>query len=194
MTAKNALRTKIIIPIGVLILLGTLLLIFYPGDKYHINRHIPANIQDTLRTNIVTYMGVKPARTDWQTRLEAQYRKFYIDQAKDFNIYKYFVDKNDTHFFYVIRPARHPQGNRRAIGGKMKVDENYSILEYEEIFVTQVLDETYLKEIADDLFMALINNNIESQLKNREIIEWPDGRLKYHRQKKEWRYDVDNDE
>jgi hypothetical protein len=189
MFTKKSLQL-ILFPVILIIIIGIIMVNVFPNDKHTINHYIPMAKQDTLLTDIVTLMGVKPPRTDWQTRHEAQYRQYYINQAKDFNIHKYYIDKEGNHYFYIIRPARHPLGNRRAIGGKMQLNDNFQITGYEEIFVTQVLDEDYLKEIADELFMELINNNLESHLKNRQIIEWPDERLKYHKQYKEWRYDV----
>ncbi len=170
--------------------LAFMLTVFWPKDIYHIDRYIENERQDSLMTSIVTYMGVKPRRTDWQTRLEPQYRSFYAEQAKEYSFYRYFADEKGTHYFYIIRPARHPMGNRRAVGGKYILDEQMNLHSYEEVFVTQVLEEEYLKEIADDLFTAFVNDQFEKYLNNRLIIEWPDDRLKYDTLKKEWRYDV----
>jgi hypothetical protein len=191
MSTKNASKIKIFIPVAIIIIIGIITVFVWPSEKYNINQHIPVAKQDTLLADIVTYMGVKPTRTDWQTRHEPEHRKYYINQAKDFSIHRYYIDKQGNHYFYIIRPARHVTGNRRAIGGKMQLDENFQITSYEEIFVTQVLEEEYLKEIADELFIALINNESDKHIENRSIIEWPDGRLLYDKIKKEWRYDVE---
>ena len=190
MHLKTRKKSGIYVIVISLALLAFILTVFWPKESYHIDHYVAKEKQDTLMTNIVTYMGVKPRRADWQTRLDPQYRSFYTEQAKEYSFYRYFVDENDMHYFYIIRPARHPLGNRRAVGGKYTLDEQMNLLFYEEVFVTQVLEEEYLKEIADDLFTAFINNKFEKYFTNRLIIEWPDDRLKYDTLKKEWRYDV----
>jgi hypothetical protein len=163
---------------------------FTSGNKYNIDRYIDKNLQDTLLTNVVTYMGVKPKYADFESRHEEQYRKFYVEQSKDYSFNKYFVDRNNRHYFYVIRPARHAVGNRRAIGGWMMIDERMNIVDYYEVFVTHVMEEDTLEKIAPELFGMLINNNIQDLNHKHKRIEWPDDRLKYHPVKKEWRYDV----
>lgn len=191
MTPK-VLQKRNIALIG-LSLLAVLLLttiLFKQNDNYHIDRFVPTEFQDTLLVDIVTYMGVKPKHANWETRHLSEYRNFYIQQAADFNIHKYHVDSEGIHHFYMIRPARHPLGNRRAIGGRMQLSEDFRITEYKELFVTQVLEEEKLRQIAPELFSAMINNELEERLQNRQIIEWPDDRLKFDPIKKEWRYDV----
>jgi hypothetical protein len=163
---------------------------FSSENKYDIVRYIDKNLQDTLLANIVTYMGVKPRNADFETRHEEQYRKFYVEQSKGYSFYKYYVDQDDRHFFYVIRPARHALGSRRAIGGWMKIDEKMNIVDYYEVFVTHVMEEDTLEKIAPELFGMLINNNILDLNHRHKRIEWPDDRLKYDPVKKEWRYDV----
>ncbi|TVQ92040.1 MAG: hypothetical protein EA393_04115 [Bacteroidetes bacterium] len=190
MTQKSAKRFTITIVLVIVISSVGFFILFPPKDRFHIDRYIPKEEQDTLLVNIVTLMGVKPRNTNYITRHEPRYRNFYIQQARDFYIYRYYVDENELHYFYIIRPARHPFGNRRAIGGKYRLGVNLELQNYQEVFVTQILQEEYLREIADDLFIALTEGNIEKYLDNRLIIEWPDDRLKYDKEKQEWRYDV----
>jgi len=194
MNSLSQKSNRIIIPAIIIAVAALITILLWPKDPYHVNRHIPKANQDSLLVDVVTYMGVKPRTANWENRTEPIFRKYYIHHAQEYSFHKYFIDENQTHFFYMIRPARHIDGNRRGVGGFLKLDENFQITDYEEIFITKVFDEDYLKQIADDLFMALINNDLESYLKNREMIEWPDGRLKYHRQKREWRYDVEDTE
>lgn len=170
--------------------IATAITYFWSNDPYHIDQHIPGHQQDTLMTEIVTYMGVKPKHANWQTRHEAQYRKFYAAQAQQFSFYRYYIDQEGYHYFYIIRPARHALGNRRAVGGRYKMDSLFILTQYEEVFVTHVMEEETLKKMANELFTALIHNEYGDLLQNRLIIEWPDDRLKYDLEKKEWRYDV----
>lgn len=190
MTKKSAKQFSVVIIITILVSSVLYLFLFPPIQKYHVDRYVPANDQDTLLTNIVTYMGVKPRNTNYETRLDPVYRSFFVEQAKEYRFFRYYIDETGNHYFYIIRPARHALGNRRAIGGTYKLDDDLKLLNYEELFVTQVLDEDLLEDIADDLFPAMIGNDLGEYLNNRLIIEWPDDRLQYDKEKKEWRYDV----
>jgi hypothetical protein len=185
-------KNLILITVLAIAVVATILVLNPSGAKinYDINRFVDKQLQDTLLANVVTYMGVKPRYTDFESRHEEQYRKFYVEQSKGYSFYKYFVDQDDRHYFYVIRPARHALGNRRAIGGWMKIDEKMNIVDYYEVFVTHVMEEDTLKKIAPELFGMLINNNIQDLNHKHKRIEWPDERLKYDPVKKEWRYDV----
>lgn len=183
-TNGNGIRkVRIITFIAFLGIIALMINILMPGDPYDIKRYFSKEEQDTLITNIVTYMGVKPQNADWKIRHEAHYRQFYVQQAQSFSFYKYFVAEDGFHYFYIIRQVRNPLGNHRAIGGRYKVDEHLNLFEYEELFITHTLEEDYLREIAPDLFRALINNNLGKYLNNRLIIEWPDDRADDNRKK-----------
>lgn len=165
---------------------------FSGSSRYEIDRYVDPLLQDTLLVNVVTLMGQRPPFTDHITRLDSMHRSFYIAQAKGFEFYKYYVDKENRHFFYMIRPARHALGNTRAVGGWMYINEGADILQYQEVFVTRVLEIDSLKALAPRLFEKLINRDFHLLNHKHPSIEWPDGRLLFHPEKREWRYDVEN--
>lgn len=166
--------------------------VFSGAPRFSIDRYIHTALQDTLLVNVVTYMGQKPPFADNVTRHDPIHRHFYIKQAEYYSFYKYFVDNENRHFFYIIRPAHHALGNTRAVGGWMKINENADINVFYEVFVTRVMESDSLKSLADELFEKLINNNFHLLDNTHPAIEWPDGRLLYHPDKREWRYDVEN--
>jgi hypothetical protein len=145
---------------------------------------------DSLMIDIVTYMGRKPKAADYVTRNDEIYRPYYIEHSREFYIDKLFIDNDGTNYYYIIRPARHPLGNRRAVGGKFRLDENMKLKDFQEIFVTQINNEENLKVLGNELFEIFISGEEKQFLTNREIIEWPDDRCQYDFEKKEWRYDV----
>lgn len=191
MTKKAAQGFTITVIVIIVLSAAAYFILFPPKGTYHIDRYIPREQQDSLLVNVVTLMGVKPRYADHQTRMEPRYRQFYIEQSRNYYFYRYYVDDNGLHFFYMIRPARHPLGNRRAIGGSFRLGDDLELLDYREEFVTQVLEEERLRELADVLFPALIAGDLQQHLSNKLIIEWPDDRLRYDLQKREWRYDVE---
>lgn len=158
--------------------------------KYRFERHFSENERDTLLVDMVTLIGRRPEFTDHLSRLQPQHRRFYIQQAEQFTI-EYFYTKGDTSHFYLIRPARSPRGNTRGVGGKMTLNADRTIDYFEETFNTPVHPPDKLKTIGWELFQELIAiGNVEAYSGNREWIQWPDGRLKYDTEKREWRYDV----
>ena len=159
-------------------------------DTYKADNYYPNEFIDSLMVDIVTFMGGKPRSADYLTRHDEIHRPHFVEQSRDFHIDRLFIDDDGTHYYYIIRPARHPLGNQRAVGGKFMLDENDKINVFEETFVTQVMDEKELKELGASLFEKLISGDEHLFLNNRQIIEWPDDRCLYDREKNEWRYDV----
>lgn len=159
--------------------------------QYRVENYFSSDQKDTLLTDIVTLIGVKPRTATSLTRFEQEFRPYYIQYSEEFKMVYYFVNENDDHYYYLIRPARSTKGNTRGVGGKFRF-ENEIIIEFEEIFNTPVLDEDQLIEIGEILFLEMIETgSVEQFFGNKFYIEWPDERLKYHKGLNEWRYDVE---
>lgn len=159
--------------------------------EYKIENFFGQNKIDTLLTDMVTFIGVKPRPATSQTRFEAQFRPYYIEYANQFSIIYFFVNEQGEHFYYLIRPARTVQGDLRGVGGRFRMAQN-KIEDFEEIFNTPVFDREKLIEIGAELFSEMIETgNVDRYLGNPLYIEWPDERLKYHKGLNEWRYDVE---
>ncbi len=181
----------------IFLIVTVLLVLFYKLSQsnkekytYTVEQYVPAGKLDTLLVDMVTYMGAKPRYANYMTRHEPQYRSFYFDQAANFNINQYFVCENGYHYYYMIRPARHHRHKHRAIGGRMKLDDNWQIIDFEEVFATKPMTLDSLKILASTLFPTLIQQSINAKPDHMQWIEWPDDRCRYDKQKNEWRYDV----
>lgn len=186
MRTKRTLVTTIII----LCLTGALLALFLPRtDQHNPSRHFSQDEQDSLMVKLVVYMGIKPRHTDYQTRLDPIHLPFYREQAAGFHFHK-LSRKECTHYFYIIRPARHPIFNKRAVGGRFVADEQLRLTGMEELFVTYAMEEKKLQEISDDFFAAMLAGKSPTKQSHPKYVEWPDDRCRYDREKKEWRYDV----
>ena len=164
------------------------------GDSFSISSYYQDNFADSLMVDIVTFIGRKPRLTDHITRHAPEHRKFYTEQAQSYRFKYFHVAQDSTHYYYIFRPARSPQGNLRGAGGKFRLDDRLRLYGFEEIFITPVLPEEELIEKGEKLFRELIlNGNVERYIANRDYIEWPDNRLKYDKIRNEWRYDVITD-
>lgn len=160
-------------------------------QNYRIDNYFSQDQIDTLLTDMVTYIGVKPRTATGHTRFDPAFRQYYIQYSSQFKMVYVFINEEGEHFFYLIRPARSPQGNLRGVGGRFKI-ENEKIYGFEEVFNTPVFDENRLIEIGAALFLELIETgNVDQYLGNMLFVEWPDDRLKYHKGLYEWRYDVE---
>jgi hypothetical protein len=186
---------KRILPAGLLILTLalTFLLISCDSDrKFQVTTYHDQQTIDTLLVDLVSYIGVKPKSTDWQTRHEPQYRTHYIRHAEEFEFDRYYITKDSIHYFFLIRPARHAMGNRRGVGGRFRMNSDQSIYELVEYYNTPVMPVEDIREKGREVFYEMLETgSIDRYLGNKQYIEWPDDRLNYHKEKNEWRYDVE---
>ncbi len=161
------------------------------NDEFSIEKYFDQESRDTLLVNIVTYIGIKPRFADFHTRHNHEHRKYYTLQANNFRFRYYHVSSDSTHYYYLIRPARSKNGNLRGVGGRFRITHNLALYSFEEIFNTPVLPEEKLVNRGRILFIEMLEKgNIGRFIENNEYVEWPDDRLKYDREKNEWRYDV----
>lgn len=145
---------------------------------------------DSLMVELATYIGVKPGGATSQTRFEPQFRSYYAEHSKQFRMVFLHKTEEGWYYYYLLRPARDPKGNRRGVGGRFRMEEG-RIEDFEEIFNTPAGDEKTLEENGSILFLEWVREgNVDKYLENRQYIEWPDERLKYHKELHEWRYDV----
>jgi hypothetical protein len=160
-------------------------------DKYQFERSkLTSQQRDTLLVDMVTLIGKKPKTADYINRHEPRFREYYKELSKDFSM-EFYHQADDTCYYFMIRPARSARGNTRGVGGKLTLDQEFRIDYFEESFNTPVYSRDVLERIGWRLFRELIEKrSIEGLLWNVDYIEWPDDRLKYDKEKREWRYDV----
>jgi hypothetical protein len=180
--------------VSILFTLAVIALISCRDEKsaYDFKRYFTQQQRDTLMVDMVTLIGKKPKTADYQTRLEPRFREYYTNLAAAFAM-KHFHIEDDTCYFFMIRPARSVRGNNRGVGGKFTMNQDMKIEYFEETFNTPIHQPEELERIGWRLFRELITHkSIEGLRWNFDYIEWPDDRLKYDLEKREWRYDVDN--
>lgn len=159
-------------------------------NKHPVSAHYTENEKDTLLVDLASYIYRKPASATWETKLDPKFRNYYIRNTAKFKIIYYHIDEDNTHYYYLSRPARDHEGKqRRGVGGMFKRNEKNEIVDFEEVFNTPIHPEEKLKEIGLTLFEEMIaHRNVDNYLTDQNLIEWPDGRLFYSKEKKEWRY------
>jgi len=144
-------------------------------DKYDVARYYSTKQeQDSLLTSIVTYIFEKPTEASWKSRFENDYRPFYLKAAaSQFSIYKYYIADDGTHYYYVIRPGYKPT-EKRGAAGYFKMDKNFKLKGFREVFVTPVLPEKDVKNRCAFLFDEMVkNHNIDKYKDMKTYVQWP---------------------
>jgi hypothetical protein len=158
------------------------------ADKYQTSHYYTVAEQDTLLTNIITYVYQKaPGATD-STKWEPQFRTFYKNSLPSFFIQNYFIDSQGWHYYFLIRPVG-GSDKRRGVIGKFKLTKgSLKPTEFEEIACTPHLDEEIVQERGRFLFETLVKNGtIEKKfLTMRQYVEWPDSSLVYNKKTNNW--------
>jgi hypothetical protein len=170
-------------------LLAALLILMLSGckDKYDVASYYPPSQQDSVLTDIVTYVYVRPQGATPETRFDQKFRPYYVQESKKFQFKEYFVNENGKHFFFLIRPARSPLGNLRGVAGTFERSHDGKIIHFREVFNTPVLSKELLITRGNELFKYLIHKgNVDDYVKNPDYIEWPNSNSFYDTVRYEW--------
>ncbi len=158
-------------------------------EHYSLDQYFSGPERDTLLTNMVTYIYRRPAKATVENRTHPRYRQYYIRSAAEFE-YVYHAKNNDgVHYYYLIRPARNLERNFRGVGGRFTTNENLELVTFEEVFNTTIMDKQSLREKGLLLFEEMVETgNVDRYLSDQNLVEWPDHRLHYNTERREWRY------
>ncbi len=153
-----------------------------------ISQYFDNSDRDTLLTNIITYIYNKAPYATNKTRFEPPYRKFYVENLPKFSFQNYYIDKDSTHYFFLIRPVGNSKIYKRGVLGKFHLKSGSLMPEnFEEIVNTPHLPEEVVKERGAFLFQELIKNKqLDKYLGMKHYIEWPDSTLVYDKNINEW--------
>lgn len=158
-------------------------------EHYNVEEYFPGRQKDTLLTNMVTYIYRRPADATVETRTDPRYRSFYVRSAERFEYVYHEMDDSGTHYYYLIRPARNLERTFRGVGGRFTTNENLELVTFEEIFNTTIMDLPSLREKGLLLFEEMLHEgNVDRFIADQNLVEWPDHRLKYNKERREWRY------
>jgi hypothetical protein len=173
------------------LMLGLLFPIFLfscQSKKQKIDSYFSKNQQDSLFTNIVTYLYIPAPQATNETKFEPQFRGFYTKSLSSFNLQNYYQAEDGWNYFFMIRAVGGSPTFRRGVLGKFKLKENSLMpTEFEEVANTPHLEEEVVNERGKYLFQELIKNgNLDKQIPMKQYIEWPDEHLAYDKKQHEW--------
>ncbi|MEX1132078.1 MAG: hypothetical protein WEC15_02535 [Flavobacteriales bacterium] len=157
--------------------------------EYAVEQYFPGTAKDSLLANMITFIYKRPTSAINLDRTLPQFRTYYLEQLPSFKHAYHTLDGDGTHWFYVIRPARSVDVDKRGVGGWFRTNEAMEMLEFAEVFNTRIMPEHELLDKGLDLFEYMVaNGDVENHPQRGPWVEWPDERLKYDREKREWRY------
>ena len=155
-------------------------------DKYDIARYYDLHQQDSVLTSVVTYLFAAPPYTQMKDRFKPEHREFYSTVAQKFSILKYYVAKNGTHYFYILRPSSHIS-EKRGVGGYFKMDKNFQLKDFHEVFVTPTLSEGDIKDRCAFLFDEMVKGRIDKFIPMETYVQWPNKVSYYDTITYEWK-------
>ena len=174
---------------NILIILSVFVLLFSCNSKkYQASEYFSSTEQDTLLTNIITYIYLPAPGADNTTKFETRFRSFYVKALPFFKIQNYYQTEDGWNYVFLIRPVSSSPVFRRGVLAKFKLKEGSLMPEsFEEIINTPHLTEEIVEERGGFLFRELIKDgNVDKYLPMKQYIEWPDDHLQYNKATHEW--------
>lgn len=157
------------------------------SNPYSIDKFIAKEKQDSLLVDIITYIYIRPSEATSQNRFDKKFRLYYNQQISQFGWIYYSVDKDATHYFYLIRPARSTKGYKRGVAGKYKLNKNGKITDFEEIFNTPMLPDVDIYERGKEVFEEILKTGGIGRFEgNQAYIEFPNQISVYDKAAHEW--------
>ncbi len=161
------------------------------SDKnYDPNSMLSPHEKDEVIMKIIRYASKAPENVSDVEKFNSKYDGYYQQRASECRLEQYCIDGN-TRFFLMSQPAPSLVEKRHATGGKMILDRDGNLIEYEETFRTWKLTPDTLKKRSYFLFDKMVRGeSLDPYLtKNSKVeyIEFPDDHTYYDKTIRAWR-------
>ncbi|GAA4435938.1 hypothetical protein GCM10023091_13200 [Ravibacter arvi] len=159
-------------------------------NNYQPSAHLSASEQNEFKASIIRYIAPLPKKGNHSTKFEPVFDQHYQKQTGLFRLDKYYPSADGYIYFEVSRMAPSFQVKRVATAGRLKRDKNGKIHAYEEVYRTWKMDEETLARRTKKLFDSFLNHEdlspYETANSEEEFIEFPDGQIKYDKNRRMW--------
>ena len=147
--------------------------------------------QEKIIEQSVRYSAKLAPQATHETKFDTAYNWYYEKAAKEYDLRAVKPDVEGSYFFLMTRKARSIWPAREAIGGKINIDKDNNLLDYEEEFRTWKMTEDSLNTRAFELFDLMTQKKdltpYRSKFKGDRYIEFPDDRWYFNKTDKRWR-------
>lgn len=147
--------------------------------------------QSKLISQAVRYSTKLPPDATQKTKFDSTFNWYYYIAAQEYDWRACAKINEKEYYFLMTRKARSIWPAREAIGGKLSIDINRNLIEYEEVFRTWKMAEDSLNNRAFELFKLMTQEKdltpFTSKFKGDRYIEFPDDRWYFNKSEKRWR-------
>lgn len=160
-------------------------------DSHNPNKFFTTDQQTKIVQQSVRYSAKLAPQSTHETKFDTAYNWYYEKAAMEYDLRAVKPDLEGSYFFLMTRKARSIWPAREAIGGKIKLDKNNNLIDYEEEFRTWKMTEDSLNTRAFELFDMMTQKkdltSYRSKFKGDRYIEFPDDRWYFNKTDKRWR-------
>ena len=155
-----------------------------PSDKYDVREYSDVIEKNSILPQIISYVFTAPPYVSLKDRFKPEHLSFYKAMQDRYSLYRYFISEDQTHYFYLIRPAN--ANENRVVAGHFRLDDKNQITDFREVFVTPVLPLSDLKNRCAFLFDEMVKGTITPFLKMPTYVQWPNPASYYDSSTYEW--------
>jgi hypothetical protein len=148
--------------------------------------------QSEILAQIISYVYATPGGIPKADRFNKDYREIYKKELQKFEMIHFWKSDEGTYFFYMLRPARNINNNKRGVAGIFTLDENLEIDSFKEVFVTKMIPKEQVVSFGNLVFQNFIDNNGEIPMTplRQDLIEFPNTETRYDPAIHEWTYSL----
>jgi hypothetical protein len=184
-------------PFLLTLLIAALVLSCSSREKYDPLRYLTREEQDSLILKTIRYSAKLPPNSSHETKFDKAFDPYYRSVAADYSFIYMHREEDGTLYFLISRPGRSLTPLFEGIGGKLKLNEKDSLIEYEEAFRMWKMPDNELRERGKFLFDRLVRKMdltiYGPKFTGDQYIEFPDGRFSFDKESRMWRDNVFTD-
>jgi hypothetical protein len=160
-------------------------------NRYDPDHYLNGREKDVLMSKIIRYTAKPPKKVADSLKFSKAHEAYYNQQMARHQLIAFHCNRNGEQFFLITRPAPSLTPKYVATGGKLKMDEQGNLLEYEEVFRTWKLQYDTLRSRALYLFDLMVKGEslkpYYTKTAGFHYIEFPDDNVYFDKATREWR-------
>jgi hypothetical protein len=163
-------------------------------NNFDPDSHLTSEEQNTVKQSIIRYVAKTPRRVMDSIKFDTAYDAHYAEQVRRHELMAYFIAPNGEHFFLVSRIAPSIEEKRVATGGRMRFEQDWNLVEYEEVFRTWKMNNGDLDVRARYLFELMVKGEdltpYYAATAGFNYIEFPDEHVYFDTSSRSWKSDI----
>jgi hypothetical protein len=161
------------------------------NNPYDPDNYLTQQEQQDILWKTIRYSTKLPPGAKQETKFDTAFDWYYKRGVAEYDIRAWYKTENGDQYFLMTREARSITPMRESIGGKLRLDDRDSLVEYDEIFRTWKMPDSVLNTKYPMLFEKMVKGeSLEPyypQNAGDQYIEFPDGRYYFDKTMRRWR-------